>query len=69
MAMQDDIIDLQTRLAFQDGLLEQLNDVVTSQQKQIERLENAITGLKTQLESVQQTQLVGQGEEPPPPHY
>ncbi len=69
MAMQDDIIDLQTRLAFQDGLLEQLNDVITSQQKQIERLENAITGLKTQLESVQQTQLEGQGEEPPPPHY
>lgn len=69
MAMQDDIIDLQTRLAFQDGLLEQLNDEVTSQQKQIERLETTITGLKSQIENVQHTQLMGQGEEPPPPHY
>lgn len=69
MAMQDEIIDLQTRLAFQDGLLEQLNDVVSRQQKQIDRLETTIAGLKTQLESVQQNQLTGQGEEPPPPHY
>ena len=29
--MNDDIVDLQTRLAFQDGLLEELNQVVTDQ--------------------------------------
>lgn len=67
--MQDDIIDLQTRLAFQDGLLEQLNAVVTEQQRQIDRLEVAVKALKAQLESVQTTQLMRQGDEPPPPHY
>ncbi len=44
--MNDDIVDLQTRMAFQDGLLEQLNEVVTSQQKQIDR-----NGHEAQMES------------------
>lgn len=67
--MTDDIVELQTRLAFQDGLLEELNNVVTSQQQQIDRLENTVKALKSQMESMQQTQLVQQGNEPPPPHY
>lgn len=67
--MTDDIVELQTRLAFQDGLLEELNHVVTSQQQQIDRLENTVKALKSQMESMQQTQLVQQGNEPPPPHY
>lgn len=67
--MNDDIVDLQTRLAFQDGLLEELNDIVTSQQKQIERLETAIAALKSQIETLQQSQMVRPGDEPPPPHY
>lgn len=67
--MNDDIVDLQTRLAFQDGLLEQLNEVVTSQQKQIDRLESQIAALKSQMESMHQTQLMQQSDEPPPPHY
>jgi SlyX protein len=67
--MNDDIVDLQTRLAFQDGLLDELNEVVTNQQKQIDRLEMLIAGLKAQIESLHQTQMMRQGDEPPPPHY
>jgi len=67
--MHDDIVDLQTRVAFQDGVLEQLNQVVTSQQTQIGRLENQVKSLKSQLESLQHSQVVQQGDEPPPPHY
>lgn len=67
--MNDDIIDLQTRLAFQDGLLEELNQVVTDQQKQIDRLELMLTTFRAQLESVQHTQMASQSDEPPPPHY
>jgi SlyX protein len=37
--MNDDIIELQTRIAFQDGVIEQLNQVVTKQQNQIDRLQ------------------------------
>ena len=67
--MHDEIVDLQTRLAFQDGLLEELNQIITGQQKQIDRLETAVNALKAQLESLQHTQLMQLGDEPPPPHY
>jgi len=67
--MNDDIIDLQTRVAFQDGLLEELNQVLTSQQQQITRLEMTMGVMKTQIETMQSTQSEGEQVEPPPPHY
>jgi SlyX protein len=67
--MTDEIIDLQTRMAFQDGVIEELNDVVTRQQKQIERLESQLAGLKSQFEGLQHTLLAKPADEPPPPHY
>jgi len=67
--MNDDIIDLQTRVAFQDGLLEELNQVLTNQQQQITRLENAMGVMRSQIETMQSTQSEGETIEPPPPHY
>lgn len=67
--MNEDIIDLQTKLAFQDSLLEELNQVITDQQKQIDRLQHSIEVLKSQLLSVQAHPLLQETNEPPPPHY
>lgn len=67
--LDDSIVDLQTKLAFQDGLLEQLNEVVTEQQQHIMRLEQAVKKLKTQLETLQTDFHAGEGKESPPPHY
>lgn len=67
--MQDEIIELQTRIAFQDSVLEQLNQVVTQQQTQIERLQRQLDKLGGQVETMQQDHLVRQADEPPPPHY
>ena len=67
--MNDDIVDLQTRVAFQDGLLEELNQVLTSQQQQITRLEMTVGVMRTQIETMQSTQSEDDGVEPPPPHY
>ncbi|RKZ78850.1 MAG: hypothetical protein DRQ35_05280 [Gammaproteobacteria bacterium] len=66
--MTDDIIELQTKLSFQDGLLEELNQVVTDQQQQISRLELAFETLKVQVQTMQTTQSVSESNEPPP-HY
>ncbi len=66
--MQDDIIELQTRIAFQDGVIEQLNEVVTRQQTQIDRLQRQLTKLNGQVENLQQDQVLRQADEPPP-HY
>jgi len=68
--MESSIIDLQTRLSFQDGLVEQLNSVVTDQQQQIMKLETQISLLKSQMKSLQTAQSsFGEIKEPPPPHY
>ena len=67
--MNEDIVDLQTRMAFQDGVIEQLNQVVTDQQQQIDRLERRLEKLLGQVEALRADQLVQQADEPPPPHY
>jgi len=67
--MNDDIIDLQMKLSFQDGLLEELNQVITNQQQQISRLEMAMETLKSQVQNMQTAQMDNEPNELPPPHY
>jgi SlyX protein len=67
--MQEAIDDLQMKLAFQEDLLEQLNQVVTEQQQQITNLELALETMKVQVNTMQTaTQESGQQHELPP-HY
>jgi SlyX protein len=68
---ENDIIDLQTRLAFQDGLLEDLNQVIIGQQDQISRLELAVETLKVQMRSMQSSMHQGSNGQKYeiPPHY
>lgn len=68
MTTEDRLIDLETKMAFQDDLLQDLNDVIVSQERAIEKLWQANRMLKTQLDSVQGP--AGEtGLEAPPPHY
>lgn len=67
--MDDAIVDLQTKLSFQDGLLEQLNEVVTDQQQQISRLELALETLKVQMNTMQMATQESGPEHELPPHY
>jgi SlyX protein len=70
MSETDDlIIELQTKLSFQDDLLEGLNQVVTSQQQQIMHLETAFKALKLQVKTLQTDPNQTEVSEPPPPHY
>ena len=67
--VENAIIDLQTKLSFQDGLLEELNLVVTDQQHQIMRMESALEALRVQVKTLQTDNRSGEFKEPPPPHY
>ena len=67
--VENAIIDLQTKLSFQDGLLEELNLVVTDQQHQIMRMESALEALRVQVKTLQTYNRSGEVKEPPPPHY
>jgi len=67
--MNDEIVELQMKMSFQDGLLEDLNQVVIDQQQQISRLELALETMKVQVNTMQTgTQEAGQQHELPP-HY
>ena len=65
--MQQQIIELEKKAAFQDHMLQELNDVLVAQQKQIDALEMQ---LKVFTEKFAAGDLVkGQEHEEPPPHY
>lgn len=68
MNTEDRLIELETKMAFQEDLLQDLNDVVARQEQQLEKLWQANKMLKSQLDSVHSA--VGEtSSEAPPPHY
>lgn len=67
--MEDKIIDLQSKLAFQDETINDLNEVITDQQHQLDKLREEIRLLGLRISSVAETSSVSEEKEPPPPHY
>jgi SlyX protein len=65
----DQLIELQTRLAFQDNTLGELNDVVIAQERRITQLERELTALKAQMKTMAPSLTAPASEETPPPHY
>lgn len=67
--MEKRIFELETKVAFQEHTLQQLNDVVTRQQFQIEQLAADLKSLKARLSALAPTNIAPESEETPPPHY
>jgi SlyX protein len=63
------IINLEIKFAHQDDFLNQLNEVVTTQQKTIERLEKEILDLKRNLGSGNSVDGNRSLSDDKPPHY
>ena len=59
---------LEMRLAYQDRMLEDLNETIARQWKEIDGLNRQIARLDDQLREVQASAGPGEGSEPPP-HY
>lgn len=66
--MDEDLIQIQTQLAFQERTVEKLNEVVIAQQRQIDELEKQMKILANKLRDVALSDQV-ETPEPPPPHY
>jgi SlyX protein len=60
---------LETRIVHQDQVIEDLNRIVTSQWKEIDRLTREVSRLSERMEAAEQGAGNEPGEEPPPPHY
>ena len=69
MASEVQVVELETRLAFQEHTLQALNDVITRQQQQIEALFREIEVLKDRLRAAAPSPVGALEDEKPPPHY
>jgi SlyX protein len=67
--MSDDLIELQTQLAFQERTIAELNEVMISQQKQIDLLRLEIKVLKDKLGVLEDRIESGPPQDEKPPHY
>jgi len=67
--MENKIIELQSKLAFQDETINELNEVITDQQSQLDQLREEIRILGLRIASVAQSSTGTEEKEPPPPHY
>lgn len=67
--MENKIIDLESKLAFQDQTINELNEVITDQQNQLDQLREEIRLLNIRIASVAENAVASAEKEPPPPHY
>ena len=66
--MENRIVELETKIAYLEDMLQQLNEVVTTQANTIDQLQEAFKG----MEEVMKDYLLETSEsktEDPPPHY
>lgn len=66
---EERFVDLESRLAHQDQLLNELNDVVTQQQSKIMQLEELCGSLVSRMRSINEALPDGDPQEERPPHY
>ncbi|CAH0990820.1 Protein SlyX [Sinobacterium norvegicum] len=66
--LEEQIIDLQTRVLFQEDTLQELDDIITKQQRQIDALERYCRLLKDSVEGMKSGEE-GEVSNDPPPHY
>jgi len=67
--MNDALIELQTRLAFQEDTIEQLNGVVIGQQQAIDDLRREVGELRQRVLDLKRNLPEGPQDNTPPPHY
>lgn len=67
--IENKINELEIKLAFQDDLLNSLNDIVTRQDKEILNLWTANRLLKQGMNEIKSETVDTNNEEAPPPHY
>ena len=63
------IIEIETKLAHQDQLLEELNVVLTDQQTQLMRLDELFNAMLERIRSMDNSDLDSVPQDERPPHY
>jgi SlyX protein len=68
MNLDDRVMELESRLAFQDDTIQALNDVLVAQQRSLERMQLQMAALIKRQEEMG-GQFEAFEEDAPPPHY
>ena len=63
-----EIEELQTRIAFQEDLIQKLDDALGTQQREIMDLKQQLTLLVSQIRQIEQN-IPDAADDEPPPHY
>jgi len=67
--LQNDIVSLQTQVAYQDKLINELNLLVFRQQEELDRVKLGLVQLHEKIASLSSDSIKDLSEETPPPHY
>lgn len=66
--MEERIIELESKSAYQEHMLQELNDVIITQQQQIDDLNAMLKVLRKQMQTDNQHDQMSSDQEAPP-HY
>ena len=67
--MDNRLIEIETKLAYTEDLVQKLNEVVTDQQARLMQLEALCASLVERLQALGDDNAIDQTPHQPPPHY
>lgn len=63
------IIELETKITFQEQMIEELNQALIQQQFALDKLQLQVRHLAEKLQGMSASNVASRAEETPPPHY
>ena len=66
---EDRLIELETKVAFQEDSIQKLTEAVNQHEKELYRLTREVKIMREHATSQSESQLADLDDEPPPPHY
>jgi len=67
--MDERLIEIETKVAYQEHTISELNDVIYRQQQQIDQLERICKALTDSVQDMAETATADKGGHEKPPHY
>jgi len=68
-SVEERIVELETKLSFQEHLIQELNEALTHQQQQLDTLQHKLESMYEQFKDELSDDTKPLSEEVPPPHY